>query len=359
MIIFEISILLFGAMFSFVWALQIFISRNKLNIMAWIMMIASIWLLSGAYFFSGYYLKFPYFYAIHFPLVFLCGPLFFHYYKKGIEEEEYSLFYLHLLPALIVLALILPFQFMNLNEKYEFFSKFKSGNFTFYHYIIFALNIGSKISILSYLTKIILENIPLLKSSRDITKKSKYIFILVVTLIYIDLAIGLIGFFIKSFFMVKLSALLLPINLLIFFLMSSRFPEIVFGLRKEIKLKKYERSKIDKLDLDSILSNMESVMSSEKAFADEDLTLTSLAGELNISAHQLSQILNEKLNKTFPQYINTFRVKEAQKMILEDEDRSLLSIAFAVGFNSKASFNRSFKSITGITPQDYRKRNNR
>jgi YesN/AraC family two-component response regulator len=98
-------------------------------------------------------------------------------------------------------------------------------------------------------------------------------------------------------------------------------------------------------------------MEEEKIFADEELTLKDLASELAISQHQLSQILNENLKKNFNTFINEYRIEEAKKMLIEEKERSILSIGIAVGFNSNTAFTTVFSKITGITPSQYRKQN--
>ncbi|HNF16549.1 MAG TPA: helix-turn-helix domain-containing protein, partial [Leptospiraceae bacterium] len=81
-----------------------------------------------------------------------------------------------------------------------------------------------------------------------------------------------------------------------------------------------------------------------------------LSEELGISVHQLSQILNERLGKNFHQYINEHRIEEAKRMILDEPERTVLSVAYAVGFNSKSAFSKAFRTFTGITAQEYRKK---
>jgi len=53
--------------------------------------------------------------------------------------------------------------------------------------------------------------------------------------------------------------------------------------------------------------------------------------------------------------INQYRIKEAKKMLIEESERSVLSIAYAVGFNSKSSFYEAFSRFTGKTPVQYRR----
>ena len=93
-----------------------------------------------------------------------------------------------------------------------------------------------------------------------------------------------------------------------------------------------------------------------RLYEDAELTLTTLAMKLNIHPHDLSRIINVGLEKNFSDLINTFRIREvARKMQDPAYDKfTLLGIAYASGFNSKATFNRVFKEMTGKTPVEYK-----
>jgi AraC-like DNA-binding protein len=97
----------------------------------------------------------------------------------------------------------------------------------------------------------------------------------------------------------------------------------------------------------------------EQLYLYEDLTLAGLAHELQIEPYQLTRFLNHHLHTTFHDLINAYRIKAAQERLKIAPFETILDIAFAVGFNSKASFNRVFKKTTGTTPSQYRKINNR
>ncbi|MDX1959002.1 MAG: helix-turn-helix domain-containing protein [Leptospiraceae bacterium] len=323
--------------------------------MSYILWISTLWLFAGAYIFTKTHLVYPYFYGLHLPFVYLSGPLFYMYYKNTILEENLERFYLHLIPSILVFIAILPFQFWTTKEQILFLESMLRKEMTFYSYLLIGINFFTKIFILGYMSIIIYQNSNIFHLTKDISDRTRFFFLFMTSLLYIDLFLGLIGFFLQNFFLVKLSALLLPVNLYIFYLISSKYPEMLSGIKREMKKVRYEQSKIKNLDINNILEKLKSIMETEKAFTDEDISLSGLSEELEITPHQLSQILNEKLNQTFPQFINDYRIAEAKKIMLEEKKRTLLSIAFAVGFNSKASFNRSFKQITGITPQQFRK----
>ena len=88
----------------------------------------------------------------------------------------------------------------------------------------------------------------------------------------------------------------------------------------------------------------------------QELTLADLAEEAGIHQKQLSFLINQFSGKNFFNYVNDFRVKEAQRLLIDEqyEHLSFLGIAFEAGFNSKATFNASFKRMTGQTPGQYK-----
>ncbi|MBB5863625.1 AraC-like DNA-binding protein [Xanthomonas arboricola] len=84
-----------------------------------------------------------------------------------------------------------------------------------------------------------------------------------------------------------------------------------------------------------------------------DLSLPELARRMGTNSNYLSRALNEGLGQTFSAFVNALRIAEAQRLLAGDQD--ILPIALAVGFGSKASFNRVFRAHFGCTPSDYRR----
>ena len=108
------------------------------------------------------------------------------------------------------------------------------------------------------------------------------------------------------------------------------------------------------------LRRLMDVMDREKFYRNNELNLPKLASLLKISPHHLSQILNERLNKNFFDFINEYRVKEAKQMLSDKnyEDFNILAISLEVGFNSNTTFISAFKRYENITPSEYRKMQN-
>ena len=95
-------------------------------------------------------------------------------------------------------------------------------------------------------------------------------------------------------------------------------------------------------------------MESEKPYLDGDLTLYDLAAQMQVPPHLLSQIINRQSGKSFFDFVNHYRVEDVKRRIREEAHlrQTLLAIALDCGFNSKASFNRVFKKMTGLTPTE-------
>jgi putative ABC transport system permease protein len=102
---------------------------------------------------------------------------------------------------------------------------------------------------------------------------------------------------------------------------------------------------------------LKKMMESHHYYLDSELSLSSLAGKLSLTTHELSRILNTALKKSFYDFINEYRVREViRKMQDPAYDRiTLLGMAYDAGFNSKATFMRAFKQLTGESPAAYKR----
>lgn len=91
-------------------------------------------------------------------------------------------------------------------------------------------------------------------------------------------------------------------------------------------------------------------------YQDPELSLSSLAEKLELTTHELSRIINTVFKKSFSDFINEYRVAEVTRKMQDTayDHITLLGIAFESGFNSKTTFNRTFKQITGKSPVEYK-----
>lgn len=86
----------------------------------------------------------------------------------------------------------------------------------------------------------------------------------------------------------------------------------------------------------------------------EQLSVSGIAEHFYISQYYLCRTFKETTGYTLVQYINSVRVKEAQKL-LEKDRLKMIQIAEKAGFGSVAQFNRVFRDISGCSPLNYRK----
>ncbi len=126
---------------------------------------------------------------------------------------------------------------------------------------------------------------------------------------------------------------------------------------KETPARGYKRSGLNEEAAGKIFEMLKLHMQETKPFLDDQLSLSTLAQQLNLTPNQLSQVINQQASANFFNFINSYRI-EAVKQKLKDPafaHYSILSIAFDCGFRSKASFNKIFKEMTGTTPHAYQK----
>ena len=117
---------------------------------------------------------------------------------------------------------------------------------------------------------------------------------------------------------------------------------------------KYKTSGVTTETQDMILGNLVDLMKTKKPFLHPDFSLPTLAKQLNTTVHALSQVINERMGKSFFEMTAEYRVKEAQQIIKASPHIKIEEIAEQVGYNSKSSFNTSFKKYTGKTPSEFR-----
>ncbi|MES1181832.1 MAG: helix-turn-helix domain-containing protein, partial [Flavobacterium sp.] len=120
---------------------------------------------------------------------------------------------------------------------------------------------------------------------------------------------------------------------------------------------KYQKSGLNENELRFIFNRLTDLMEQEKLFINPELTLGDAAQQLNIHPNHLSQVINSIANKNFYDYINSQRVEEFIRIVQlpKNQKFTLLSLAFECGFNSKTSFNRNFRKVTGLSPSEYLK----
>lgn len=96
---------------------------------------------------------------------------------------------------------------------------------------------------------------------------------------------------------------------------------------------------------------------SEKLWEREGLTLSQMAQVLDTQEHRLRSAINQGMGyRNFSSFINGYRIARAKELLSDPNlaERTVLSVAYDVGFASLGPFNRAFREATGQTPTEYR-----
>lgn len=142
-------------------------------------------------------------------------------------------------------------------------------------------------------------------------------------------------------------------------------PELFRGINSKLRLTKdilpevEEKTASKNVQNDAIssqISTLKQYMAEKEPFLDPSLTIQELANQIDIPVRELSVLINHHMDQHFFDFVNEYRIQKAMG-ILKDQSRSqltVLEILYEVGFNSKSSFNTSFKKHTNLTPTAYR-----
>jgi AraC-like DNA-binding protein len=136
---------------------------------------------------------------------------------------------------------------------------------------------------------------------------------------------------------------------------SMKKPEMAVTQDDNSEKRKYLKSGLSAEMAGNLHNRLTQLMESEKLYTESELSLSQLANRLNTLPNYLSQVINDKEGKNFYDYINMLRVEEFKTLVSRPENRkyTLLSLSYDCGFNSKSSFNKNFKKVTGLSPSEY------
>ena len=308
---------------------------------------------------SNYVFVFPHLSRLHQPFVFLAGPLLFFYIRELISREKKfeKKDFLHFIPFAVCLIYLLPYYFQSRTEKIKILSlEYIQESFGQWYYIRSALFITQT---LVYLILIVFTIIKYSRGTKERNSKRDRAILFEVRFFVIASTVLWVGAILRYVTNLSGTNLLVPLgaSLLIYAMgyLKMRRPEPQTS-GKEPSVKKYEKSTLTPERSERYLDKLINFMNKEKPYTDGNLTIQKLAEQLSMPAPHLSQTINERLGQTFSDFINSYRVEEAKRKLLDPalQHLSVLGIAEEVGFNSKSSFNSVFKKHTNMTPSEFR-----
>ncbi len=350
-----IAILLFGAAFAFVLGVGQFLERDRNRgheILGALLCVLALPQLNLAAEYLGLFVAYPHLNFIQPPMNVIIGPLVFAYFHRILVPEYQPRAQLPLIFGALIIAYAgtLPFIWLAL--------KLGADLWTARNEYLFLMNLyfaTLQVFILAYLVLTLRDFwIVLRHRPRPLSPIYK------LTIAFVGLGLVIMALLIfnqlsRVNWMLKSAFIMLAGFPVLLFWAGVRFPRYFQQMHQAVARGRYERSRLGGVDTPAIVARLRELMELEHLYADEDLSLAGLAAEVRITPHQLSEILNQHLNQSFKHFVNDYRVAAARRLLLEDRERSVLSIAGAVGFASKSSFNAEFARIVGNSPSVFRK----
>jgi AraC-like DNA-binding protein len=137
------------------------------------------------------------------------------------------------------------------------------------------------------------------------------------------------------------------------FYFASRQLEFRHGFSTETVPPPHKKTEIDR----HLITGLLDLIEGHHFYRTEGLTIPQLAGKIGVKEYKLRQAINQHLGfRNFNDFLNSYRIQEACELLTNPRRRetTVLEIAFELGYNSLAPFNKAFKEITGMTPTEYR-----
>jgi AraC-like DNA-binding protein len=299
-------------------------------------------------------------YNMQIPLCYFSAPLLFYGFSQitDLKRKPAEFYWPHFIPAMAAAPLVLVTNLLNAPIFAALPANVIPADLRVYpaFFVIHLLGLGSNVYILLFLTRIIINGVRFFRDTDLETIKELRLLLLFVGMYYVDILLMMIAHLAQSLDMLHLAKFLSSATLILYSFYSFRYPEYTQKVIRKTKQLRYKNTQIRGLDAEAVMERLAYLMEREKAFRDMELSLATLSSQLMVTPHQLSEILNERLQMNFTAFLNGHRVREAQGLLVERPELTILEIAFDVGFNSKAAFNGNFLRQAGMSPSEYRKK---
>ena len=148
----------------------------------------------------------------------------------------------------------------------------------------------------------------------------------------------------------------IPVFIYVIGYFSLKQPELFRIVLEEKNQEK--KARLSPVDSEILMKKLDSLMINEKIFLQNDLTLREVSEILKTSTNNISWLLNNVYKTTFYDFINNYRIKEFVKSIDDNKhlNQTILALSMDVGFNSKSTFNKVFKTVMKDTPSNFIKK---
>ena len=313
----------------------------------------------------GLYLEYPQFILYSFPASYLIAPLFY-FYVVSLTRKELSWspsMLAHLIPLGLALTLLIPFYFSSYEERIAYMELFSRPEELSFRHIWFGGIFFIQTFLYLFLCFRFLREFEQKYKSRASgtwISRLEWLKRLMILFTLFSLLNAVVSLLLILFDIAFMNGVEMALVVLTFFAHmvgynAIKHPDRLFTRKEESK---YAHSTLAEDNRSLLLERLQHHMTEEKPFLDSELTLGTLATELNVHPDHLSQAINAELSINFYDFVNGYRVEEAKERLQDPANQqfSILGIALDSGFNSKSSFNRIFKKNTGLTPSQFLKK---
>lgn len=278
--------------------------------------------------------------------VLLQMPLFF-LYVRAICYHNFQLKVLHLVHTIPFFVFLTTFHFAGISEPIDFwYSIFSQVQYYFYILAVFyTLNRYKKLNLENYalntLTYKWLQTTTILfvvGNSFSVFRNLSEGMFQPGLLAFINLFVILFAFIVCCWFVLK----------------TMRSPQLFTGVDKNLEPVK-PSVPFDQEAYSKELNVLSEYMINHQPYLEDGLSLQQLAAQINLPEKHLSFLINRVMGTHFFDYINSYRIQEAQTLLKTEPDLTVQQIMYRVGFSSKSSFYVAFKKNTSQTPSMYRK----
>lgn len=134
-----------------------------------------------------------------------------------------------------------------------------------------------------------------------------------------------------------------------------KFYKLIYNTDSFSATTKEKKELLDKNKVTVYTKRLLDYIAKNKPYLEANLSLRTLAGQVDIHPNQLSWLLNESLGKNFNEFINHYRIQYFKELSKDPKNSkyTILSLAYDSGFNSKTVFNTYFKKETGLSPKQF------
>ncbi len=299
----------------------------------------------------------PYLIYSDLAITFAIGPAAYLYIIRisGTKKHLYFSALFHFLPAVITMCMLLIYNTADGSVlKYYLNSRPEYPNYS-ENLFIYILSIIADLSLVIYFLLSIKKIYNLIVSEKFRPFKELHLVFYVFIAVTVSSSFLFYAHYLRNDLLITFVSGINGILGVYYFLFSYRHPEYTQMIIKKPRGPKTPAGLPGTVDFPQIMEDLINLMETENLYRDPELSIQSLSNSLGISSDNLSLVLNEKLGINFRTFIKRYRLDEARKMLTENNGKSILEIAFSVGFNSKTSFNTVFSKATGLTPTEYRR----